>query len=99
MIADEPDDSVSETRTQVHSHNDGTQRRAISMPVKPVTTTVKMIEPFAKRIISRMPAERYHIIDRTKRESCEPPCSSSVRQYLRGICCDDFITTAVLGEV
>ena len=54
MIADEPDDSVSEPKIQHSSESGGNQRFAISMPVKPVTTTVKMIEPFARRIKSRI---------------------------------------------
>ena len=68
MMADEPDDNVSDASTQVHSHSDGTHRRAISMPVKPVTTTVKMIEPFARRTMSRMWLDYVQIRDRVQRQ-------------------------------
>jgi hypothetical protein len=54
MIADEPDDSVNDISTHRVSQSVGSERRAISIPVKPVTTTVKMIEPLARRMMSRI---------------------------------------------
>lgn len=60
MSAEHPEDRAREISTQVHSQKVGAARRAISIPVNPVTTTVKIIEPLARRIRSRIPGKLWH---------------------------------------